>query len=140
MKRTGEIVLSIIGAVLSGFLAIIGGAFTYLMTNEAFLQELEAQFATDPQLATFNIADLMEIIGNTGWIVVAAGMIGLVLSIIAAFCLKGNNKPKLAGTLLIIAALLVALMTVLFAWPIALLFLIAGIMSLVRKPKQNIYD
>ncbi|WP_335870389.1 DUF4064 domain-containing protein [Bacillus sp. 2205SS5-2] len=139
MKRTVEIVLSVIGVITSVLMAFAGGFFALLLQNEQVLADIEAEFTTDPDLADVNPTQFIEMIGGAGWVIVAAGVIGLVIGLIAIFSLKGNKKPKLAGILLIIGAVIIALMTLLFGWLPALLFLIAGIMSLVRKPKQDVY-
>ncbi|MDX8366041.1 DUF4064 domain-containing protein [Cytobacillus sp. IB215665] len=145
MKRTGEIIISGIASILSALIAIIGAGMIYYLKNEEFLSELEDELALDyPDVAVTNITDFIESMASTAWLVMVAGFISLMLGLIAAFSLRGNKKPLLAGTSLIIAAvpitfitLVASLLNEILGYLTALLFLIAGMMSLVRKRKQT---
>jgi hypothetical protein len=56
--------------------------------------------------------------------------------LIGVFSIKGNKKPVLAGILFIAGAVLTAIISIGFGFVPAILYLIAGIVSLVRKPKK----
>lgn len=138
MKRTGEIVLTVIGIIIN---FIVGGFVTFLvlvLKNDTLQDEIEKEFAKDPDLSTLDPSTVLDAMGNGGWAIVIASLIGIILGIIAAINLKGNRKPKLAGILLIVGAVISGLLSIGVDWLPALLFLIAGIMSLVRKPKALI--
>lgn len=141
MKRTAEITLTIIGVVIN---ALVGGSVLLIASifkNEAFQEQVKNELAkTDPSLNTADPSMVLDAIGNGSWWVIIASLIGLVLGIIAAVYLKGNKNPKLAGILLIIAAVVSVLLSVGVDWLSGILFLIAGILSLARKPKKVIED
>lgn len=140
MKRTAEITLTIIGVIIN---ALVGGSvllIASLFKNETFQEQVKNELANDQKLNTVDPSEVLNAIGNGSWWVVIASLIGLVLGIIAAVCLKGNNKPKLAGILLIIAAVVSVLLSVGVDWLPGILFLVAGILSLARKPKKEIMD
>ncbi len=140
MKRTAEITLTIIGVIInvlvSGGIALIAALFK----NESFQEQVKNELENDPSVSV-NETDLsmvLDTIGNGSWWVVIASLIGIVLGIIATVFLIGNKKPKPAGILLIIAAVVSVILSVGIDWLSGILFLIAGILSLVRKPKTII--
>lgn len=91
--------------------------------------------AADPDLdlSPGDINMLMEGLGSYGWAVVIASIIGIVLGLIGVISIKGNKKPKLAGWMFIIGALLTGIISIGLGFVPALLYLIAGIMAFVRK-------
>ncbi|MGE8207631.1 DUF4064 domain-containing protein [Heyndrickxia sp. NPDC080065] len=127
MKRTVEIVLNIIGAVTSFIMVVIGFVFLYLKDNEAYLEYLHSKWS---ESAVANTLDQMNQAG-TLWIL--PGIIGIALGIIAIILLKVNGSPKLTGWLLIIVSVVVCIISVFGYFP-APFFVIAGILTLVRKP------
>ncbi|KKB38270.1 DUF4064 domain-containing protein [Bacillus thermotolerans] len=137
MKRTAEMILTIIGIILN--LLFIAGTvlLVNLFKDPAMRSELEAQLRNDPQLASagVDLAMMVDVISGVGWWVIAVVVISTILSLIAAFALRGNRKPKLAGGLLIASALIIGLGTILSGWLPALLFLIAGILCFARKER-----
>ncbi|GGD01606.1 hypothetical protein GCM10007216_35400 [Thalassobacillus devorans] len=50
--------------------------------------------------------------------------------------LKGNKKPKLAGILLIVIAVMATIVTIGVAVVAGLFYIIAGVLSIVRKSKE----
>ncbi|MBS4175279.1 DUF4064 domain-containing protein [Bacillus sp. FJAT-49736] len=140
MKRTAEITLSIIGVVISAF---VGGAVALigaLFKNESFQEQIKNEMENDPDLGAVDPSSVLNAVGNGSWWIVIASLVGIILGILAAVYLKGNKKPKLAGILLIIAAVISVIMTVGVNWLPGILFLIAGILSLARKPKKVIEE
>ena len=139
MKRTTEIVLTVIGIVIN--VLMIAGVFILqaVLSDENFRAEFEAGLENDPQLAEagMDMSFVYETINGIGIAFNVVVIISIILSIIAIVVVRGNRKPKLAGGLLIGSTVVIGLGTFLLGWLPALLFLIAAIMCFVRKPKQS---
>ncbi|MED4941972.1 DUF4064 domain-containing protein [Heyndrickxia coagulans] len=133
MKRTAEIILSVIGAVLNGLAAILVFFGTAAMKSEG-INQMEARMKTDASIPEADFQTALHTIQALGWGIAVVLVIGTAVGIFAAVQLRNNKSPKLSGILLIIGAMLVFFFTVGFGVLPALLYLIAGIMSLVRKP------
>lgn len=139
MKRTGEIVLGVIGIISSALMALVGMVFIYANQSGEVKSIMEEGFAEDPTLEV-NPEDInlvMEGLGSFGWAVVVASIIGVILGLIAVISIKGNKKPKLAGWMFIIGAVLTGLISVGMGFVPAILYLIAGIMAFVRKAHSD---
>ncbi|MDG5472900.1 DUF4064 domain-containing protein [Jeotgalibacillus sp. ET6] len=137
MKRTAEIVLSVIGVILN-ILVVLGIFLTNnFLSDEEVRTELEAEMANDPDLAATgtDMSGVMDMLSGLGMFFNIVIIISTILSIVAIVVLRGNRKPKLAGGLLLGSAVLVFLGTFFIGFLPALLFLIAGIMCFARKPK-----
>lgn len=135
MKRTGEIALGIIGVISSALMSLVGMALIWANRSNDFKLLMEKELASDPAMEV-NPGDLnmvLEGLGSYGWAVVAASIIGFVLGLVGIMSIKGNRKPKLAGWMFIIGAVLIGIISVGFGFVPAILFFIAGIMSFVRK-------
>ncbi|USG66111.1 DUF4064 domain-containing protein [Brevibacillus ruminantium] len=130
MKRTGEIVLNIIGAVSSLIMIVIGFVFLYRKDDKAYLNYLHANWSES------QVAASLDQMNQAGTMWVLPGIIGIVLSIIAIVLLKGNGSPKLAGWILILVSVVVCIISV-FGFIPTMFFGIAGIMALVRKPNAG---
>ncbi|GIN16302.1 DUF4064 domain-containing protein [Shouchella clausii] len=128
MKRTVEIVLSVLGVITSLVMVGTGVVFLYLKNNEAFLQYLDSGWTASQNAYT------LEQLGQAGTMFILPGIIGVVLGVCAVMMLKGNRSPKLAGWGLIIISVIISIVSVIGMIP-ALFFIIAGIMALVRKAK-----
>ncbi|MBM7715565.1 putative membrane protein [Bacillus thermophilus] len=131
MKRTGEVVLGVIGIILNALLSLIGGFFAWAATSDTTTE----QMANDPTFSA-NPDDADAILGlmsTFGWAVVAAAILGFIFGIIAVVNISKNKSPKLAGWMFIVGAVLTGVVSVGFGFLPALLYLIAGIMSFVRK-------
>jgi hypothetical protein len=140
MKRTGEIVLAVIGVILSGLFAIAGIFVNALIDNPDFQQGMNQEINGDPTLTQSDIDAVISIIESVGPFLLVVGLISVILGIIGAIAIKGNKKPVLAGIMFILAALVIGLGTIGFGFLPGILFLIAGIMSFVRKPKVTTND
>ncbi|MEW9502313.1 DUF4064 domain-containing protein [Jeotgalibacillus marinus] len=138
MKRTAEIILTVIGVVIN--VLMIAGAFILkpVFSDDQSRMEFEEIFQDDPVLAEAGLdpSVIFDALNSLGVVFIIAVMISTILSIIAIVVVRGNRKPNLAGGLLIASTVVVGLGTFLFGWLPALLFLIAGIMCFARKPKQ----
>ncbi|GIP32535.1 DUF4064 domain-containing protein [Paenibacillus sp. J2TS4] len=127
MKRTGEIVLSIIGAVSSVIMIVTGLVFLYRKDSEDYLSYLHANWSES------EVAASLDQMNQAGTLWVLPGIIGAALGITAIILLKGNGSPKLAGWILIIVSVVACIISV-FGFIPAMFFVIAGIMAWVRKP------
>ncbi|WP_053217481.1 DUF4064 domain-containing protein [Virgibacillus senegalensis] len=136
MKRTAEIVLGVIGAVLYALFTFFGIVLMTLKGNEAFIQEMENAFA---EQGMENMGgDISQMIASGSWYLIIVSLLAVILGIVAVVFLKGNKKPKTAGILLIITAVLTFVLFMGMSLIPALLYLIAGIVALVRKPQTPI--
>lgn len=134
MKRTAEIVLTVFGLIFS----LIGAAFVTFITSLTHLDTFKEGFqegyneggAYNSEEADF----ILNILSGFGWVVTAVYVIGAILGIVAIVFFVGNKKPKAASIIMIITAVIVGLGTILTGFIPALLYLIAGIVGLVRKP------
>jgi hypothetical protein len=134
MSRTAEVVMGMIGILFSVMFAVMGFAL-----NDKFEEvqaEIEREFSRDLSLSAADINQIMEILDSLGQFLLGLGLISTVLAVIAVVSIKGNKKPKMAGIFFILAALVIGLGTFGAGFLPGLLFLIAGIMALVRKPKE----
>lgn len=135
MKRTAEIVMTVIAVIISGITALFGFLMYFLMVNPEFSEEMEQQMAADPAVEEMDMTAFMDTLALAGPTWIAVGLISLVLGVIGIIALKGNKKPVLAGVMLILAALVIGIGTFGLGFIPAILYLIAGIMAFVRKPK-----
>ncbi|SDK29447.1 DUF4064 domain-containing protein [Sediminibacillus albus] len=136
VKRTGEIVLGIIGAVLFCFFTLFGIVLFRLRNDEEFQQEMEKMLTQ--QSGMEKIGDFTQIMNSGAWFLIISSLIAVILGIVAVVLIKGNKKPKTAGILFIVTAVLSFIVYLGMSLIPALLYLIAGIMCLVRKPKKVI--
>lgn len=130
MKRIVEIVFSVLGAVASLIMAGTGVVFLYLKNNEAFLRYLDSGWSESQNAYT------LEQLSQAGNMFVLPGIIGIVLGASAAMLLKGNRRPKLAGWGLIIGSVVICILSLFGTIP-AMFFIVAGVVTWIRKPKGN---
>ncbi|MFD1068130.1 DUF4064 domain-containing protein [Oceanobacillus locisalsi] len=130
MKRTGEIVLGIIGILVYGLVTALGGFMLFLQNNEGLLQDAVEE---TPQASFEDLNMVMEGMGTGGWALVITSILAIVLSIVAMVLIKGNKRPKIAGIILIITSVLGTIFTVGIGIFPGIFLLISGIMCLARK-------
>lgn len=143
MKRTGEIVLGVLGALFYLFIAFIGGLIVWVQNNKDQVQEFFNQAAAEAPNAAMSEADLnnlFDAMGNSGMILLIMSIIAVILGIVAMVFIKGNKKPKAAGIIFIVTAVIFAFVSFGAGIIGGILYIIAGIMCLVRKPKTIIYE
>jgi flagellar motor component MotA len=136
VKRTGEIVMGIIGVVLSALFAIMG--FFLNANSDEIRNSVEQEFSNDPTLTAEDTNYILQMMDSMGPFLIGLGLISSILGLIAVLLIKGNKKPIVSGILFILAALVVGLGTVGIGFLPGILFLIAGIMSFVRKSKEPV--
>ncbi|MYL51645.1 DUF4064 domain-containing protein [Halobacillus litoralis] len=145
MKRTVEIVLTIIGIVLFGLPVLLSGVLLNSADNPQIQQEIE-NFMNSPEIqmegemSSTDMTQMFEMMGSFAMFVLIASLIAIGLGILAAVFLKGNKKPKAAGIILIISAIIFTFATVFMGLFGGVAYLIAGIVALVRKPKKTATD
>ncbi len=128
MKRTGEITLTIIGAVLN-LLGILGySLFTSFSQTDFFMYNILEGYGTPEEMFVVNIMT------GVGWFLAILSFLALIAGIIALFFFKGNKRPKPASIILIITSVIILLGTFGMGFFAFICYLIAGIMGLVRKP------
>lgn len=136
MSRTGEIVLTIIGALLYGLFAATGIFMGWLFNNEELLNDINNEVQSEPQISASDFEAFVDMLGGGGWILAIVSIISVILGIIAIILVKGNKKPKAAGIILIVTSVIVALVTLGAGIISGIFYLIAGIMCLARKEPQ----
>ncbi|GAA0440831.1 hypothetical protein GCM10008983_17400 [Lentibacillus halophilus] len=135
IKRTAEIVLSVIGLIIDVITGIFGFLLIYPESNHQIRQRMADAMQAGTSLSSAQINESLDTLGHAGMMLLIASVIGIILAIISIVFLKGNKKPKLGGWLLIIAAVLsfVVSQATFFG---AIFLLIGGIIALVRKSKD----
>ncbi|WP_100488194.1 DUF4064 domain-containing protein [Sporolactobacillus pectinivorans] len=128
MKRTGEFVLSIVAGAIN-CLALISGLRAVSLNPSALKQQLSA---AGSQLSAQEVANIIHLSHLIGTLLTIFSVISVILMLVALFLLKRGNSPKLSGWLLILTGT-VSLIEVIPA----ILYIIAGIMTLVRKPNGS---
>lgn len=141
VSRAGEKTLGIIGIVFN-ILAIALLIFTILglsnvENDPGFRQMLEEQLVADPTLSDMGdtqaiIDGLLTSFDVVMWTLVALLTISTILALFAVARLGHNRKPKMAGGLFIVAGIFAGLLSL-----TSILFYIAAIMCLVRKPRNG---
>ncbi|ASH55326.1 DUF4064 domain-containing protein [Listeria monocytogenes] len=146
IKRTGEIVLAIIGLVLSllaqAFIAIIG----LLMISGSKGKEGLTTFynnyyktMTEWEIPKKEVPDpdrVLDFVQTLSWTALTGGLITLALGIFGIYYILKNKKPVFAGYLFLAAGVVSLLSTALISFIPALLFIVAAILCFVRKPKS----
>ncbi|MGR3764370.1 DUF4064 domain-containing protein [Rossellomorea sp. NS-SX7] len=137
VKRTGEVVMGIIGIVLSALFSIIGIATNMSMGDPAIMDEMENMMESDPAMTPQDTSFILGIAETMGWYLIVIGIIASIFGLIAVLTIVKNRRPILSGIMFILAALIIGIGTIGFGFIPGLLFLIAGIMAFVRKPKPS---
>ncbi|TGB01937.1 DUF4064 domain-containing protein [Halobacillus salinus] len=141
MNRTAEIVLTVIGIVLYGLPLAIGFMFRSFQNNpqakEDFMNAMQ-QAPNSQELQNVNMDQMFDFMGAFALFILVVSFIAVGLAILSIYFLKGNKKPKAAGIILIITAVVFTLATLFIGLFGSVAFLIAGIVALVRKtPKPR---
>ncbi|MBH0231666.1 DUF4064 domain-containing protein [Halobacillus yeomjeoni] len=143
MKRTAEIILTVVGMVLYGLPVLLSTILLNVKDNPEVRREIERGLQTAPnadQMGAVNMDQMMDFLGSFATFILVAALISIGLGILSIVFLKGDKKPKAAGIILIVTAVLMTFGTVGFGLFAGVAYLIAGIVALVRKSKQNTED
>lgn len=143
MKRTAEIILTVIGIVLYGLPVIISAFLLNLKNNPEMVGEMERAMQNAPnsdqmQMGDVNMEQMMSFLGSFATIVLVAAILSIILGILSIVFLKGDKKPKAAGIILIVTAVVMTFGTIGFGLFGGVAYLIAGIVALVRKSNKPI--
>lgn len=139
MRRTAEVVLTIIGAFVYLLGVIFGGLLNFIFGTEEFQNEI----LNDPAINELNQQEAqfaLDFVGSMGTAVIVVSVISIIAGIIAMFLFKGDNKPKVAGIILLIVGVITTLISFGGAIFASVFYIIAGIMGLVRKKKPEDED
>ncbi|OIU72607.1 hypothetical protein BHE18_04645 [Rossellomorea aquimaris] len=129
--------MGIIGIVLSALFSIIGIVTNMSIDDPMVMEEMEKMIESDPAITTQDSSFILGIAESMGWYLILIGVIASILGLIAVLTIVKNRKPILSGIMFILAALVIGVGTIGFGFVPGLLFLIAGIMAFVRKPKPS---
>ncbi|MFK3939377.1 DUF4064 domain-containing protein [Alkalihalobacillus sp. NPDC078783] len=136
MKRTGELVLGIIGSVLLLIGIILGFSFSAVFGSDEFNDQFQEGFSqelqNDPEFSDAEVEAVNNFIESLGSFAVGltvSWVISAILGILATIFVK--KKTKLSGILFIVGGV-VGIASIIPA----ILYVIAGIMALVRKAPQ----
>ncbi|MCZ4236685.1 DUF4064 domain-containing protein [Staphylococcus equorum] len=134
IKRTTERVLTWIGIALQLIGVVLIAVFIPMIgNNEVKETVIQQMMADDP---SFSYEDGTNIFGMLSSLLTAGLVLSIVILIIAIIgAILINKKAKAAGILLI----LVGVISFLGNWINAILWIVAGVMLLVRKLKQPIH-
>lgn len=139
MKRTGEIIITVIGILLAGFTTFLGYSFKTLTNNQVVYDEV-LNSLYEIGYGEKEIQDTITLIVDIGQPLMLASIIAMIAGVVSIFLFVGNKNAKAAGILLLVIAVVGGLYSQLAIGLTSILFIIAGIMGLVRKPKQPIDD
>lgn len=138
MKRTGEIVLGIIGAVIYGFFGLIGIGMIMLQNYDEFSENVYQELvASNPEVNFPDYETMLETLSFNGTMIAIVSILALIAGIVALVFLKGNKRPKAAGIIFILTGVISALGLLEMALFASVFYIAAGIMCLVRKPKEE---
>ncbi|MFC2947802.1 DUF4064 domain-containing protein [Virgibacillus sediminis] len=141
MKRTGEVILTIVGMLAYLFFAVVGGFMVWMGNNRSLLQELPSEMSRQGmEMSEAELNSMVEMMGNSGLLFLITSLSAVILGIISLILLRRNKKPKPAGIILIVTAVISSVIMFIAGFAGGLFYLIAGIMALVRKPKPAIQN
>ncbi|WP_079525386.1 DUF4064 domain-containing protein [Halobacillus hunanensis] len=142
MKRIVETVFVVIGLLIYGITTALSFVFLNIQDNEGWRAEMQSMLDSDPNLeqAQISVDQIMEGVASVTWLIIISALVAIILGILAIVFLKGNKKPKPAGIILIITAVVTTVGTIGFGLFGGLAFLIAGIVTLARKGKKPLEE
>lgn len=129
IKRTAEFVLGIIGVAFNALGAILVGVF--IGATGDFIAE---DIRNDPEFTAEEADIVSNLFGGIGWYYVIISAIAAILGVVALVLLRRNSSSTVSGVIFIVTAVLSALLTIFVAAVPAILYLVAGILAIVRKP------
>lgn len=134
IKRTTEMVLGIIGLVFYGLIAIYGIFLISLQNNTSLKNALISGASKSPSNSPVNMSKMIETAAQSGWMIFIGTGLAFILGLMAVVYIKGNKKPKASGILFLVGAAIALVLTKGGGFIPDILYIIAGIMALVRKP------
>ncbi|AUJ25973.1 DUF4064 domain-containing protein [Virgibacillus dokdonensis] len=142
MKRTVEMIFTSIGLVIFLLMTVSVGvvAFTNNDTMESMVEEfMQLQEETsEPGVEELNEQEFKTVLETGTNYLFFVFLVQIALGTLALFFLIGDKKPKAAGILLIVTAIVGTVASLFFGIFGGAAYLIAGIIALVRRPKKMI--
>ena len=132
MKRTAEIILTVIGIIFYLLVAAIGGLLATLTTNQEFAEGFESEFQMSAD-ESINATELIDMIGAGGIALLIISLVCIVFGIVAAIMFKKNAYPKTMGIIMIVLAIICSFISFGLAIVPGVFYLIAGTVALVKK-------
>ncbi|WP_077305312.1 DUF4064 domain-containing protein [Terribacillus halophilus] len=129
IKRTAEKVLGIIGVVLNALGAILTGILIGVAGDD-----ISQELYNDPTITTEDADIMSSFFGGLGWYFVVVSTISAILGIVGIVLLRRNSRSTAAGVVFIVTAVLSAILTLFGSFVTSILYLVAGILAIVRKP------
>ncbi|MBU5265547.1 DUF4064 domain-containing protein [Virgibacillus proomii] len=136
MKRTGEIIFTVIGMVIFGLMVL--GAASFLFADNATVEQLIEEVMQKTPETDLSAEEVTAALESGATTLLIVSIVGIVLGGISIFLLIGNKNPKIAGIILLITAVLGTVLTAFYGLFAGAAYLIAGIIALVRKEKQMV--
>ncbi|MGX1264353.1 putative integral membrane protein [Rossellomorea marisflavi] len=138
IKRTGEVTMGIFGIIFSFGFTIMGIMANVLLSNPDFVKGME-EAENDPQFQAdtggMSVEDIMTMIEASSTYLIILGIVASIIGLLAVIFITKNRKPVLSGVLFIVSALIIGIGTFGAGFVPGILYLVSGIMALVRKPK-----
>ncbi|WP_048627077.1 DUF4064 domain-containing protein [Listeria ivanovii] len=147
IKRTGEIVLAIIGLVFSVLMQAAIATIGFLMVNGSNAKDGLTtyynnyyQTMTEWEIPKNDIPDadrVLDFVHTLSWVALSGGIITLALGIAGIFYIINNKKPVFSGFAFLAAGIVILVSTILIGFFPALLLVIAAMLCFIRKPKNS---
>lgn len=139
MKRTIEIVLAIIGTAIYVFFGSSGASMISIQGDsertEALYNEMLAMEPGAENLPSYEV--FVETLGTGGLLILIMSFLSVVAGIIAIVLLKKKNRSKAAGIIFLATGIISALFQFGLAIFASGFYVIAGMLCLWRKPKED---
>ncbi|MFD2044209.1 DUF4064 domain-containing protein [Ornithinibacillus salinisoli] len=133
MSRTFEMILSIIGVLIYFCLLVVGIGLVWFLNNNSLLEKILGD-SLQLELGVYmtDVIEFINMFSTGGWLLIIVMGIPLVLGIVCLFLIKGNNKPKPAGIILISTAFFSVVFSFWIGAVGGFFYLIAGLLCLTR--------
>lgn len=129
-------VFSLIGIILH-FFTLFFSFFLFTNAKESSeLKKLVGDFLNEENIKEVNVNQVINFVNYISIYLSIISIICILLGLFAIILLRGNKNPKKAGKTLIITAMLGTISTIFIGFLGSIVYLIAGIITLVRKPKS----
>ena len=135
-NRVVEIIFTVLGILMFG-LNTVGSLIIYLNLDNPESKSIIEDIIIEGNIQEVTADQLFSFLSNGALFILVMTALCAILGIVSLFALIGDRKPKLAGTILIITAILGTILTLLTGILGGILYLIGGITALVRKSKAN---
>src|SRR5690625_61171 len=146
VNRKIETFLIVIGLVVFVFFVISGVSMLVAHNDEeagtdmydSFIEQGLAEFEddempSDDEIPTF--AEFNETLRAGGIMVLVVSVAAFIVGLASVFMIAKNKYPKVAGSLLLLIGVFIALLQFQIALIGSFVYILAGIMALFRKPR-----